>query len=76
MLGLLADPILAHFECFIEPNIVFLLADTKSIIQTHTFCTTVVNKNRLNRTFHNSVGGWITGVKRNFWLHAICACTE
>jgi len=51
-------------------NIVFLLADTKSIIQTHTFCTTVVNKNRLNRTFHNSVGGWITGVERNFWLHA------
>ena len=60
----------------------FLPADTKSIVQTHTFCTTLVNK---NRTFYNSVGGWITsviiiirgaGVKRNFWLHAICACTE
>jgi len=35
-----------------------------------------VNKNRQNRTFYNSVGGWITGVKRKFWLHTICACTE
>jgi len=31
-------------------NIVFLPADTKSIVQTHTFCTTLVNKNRQNRT--------------------------
>jgi len=54
----------------------FLPADTKYIVQTHTFCTTLVNKNRQNRMFYNSVGGWITGVKRNFWLHAICACTE
>ena len=45
-------------------------------VQTHTFCTTLVNKNRQNRTFYNSVGGWITVVKRNFKLHAICACTE
>ena len=62
-------------------NNVFLPLDTKSIVQTHTFCTMLVNKNRLNRTFYNSVGGWITGVKRNFWLtniwlHVICACTE
>jgi len=58
-------------------NNVFLPEDKKSIVQTHRFCTTLENaKNRLNRTFHNSVGGWITGVKRNFWLHAICACTE
>jgi len=35
-----------------------------------------LNKNRQNRRFYNNVGGWITGVKRNFWLHAICACTE
>ena len=42
---------------------VFLPADTKSIVQTHTFCTTLVNKNRQKRTFCNSVGGWITGVK-------------
>jgi len=49
-------------------NNVFLAADMKSILQTHTFCTTLVNKNRQNRTFYNSVGGWITGVKRNFWL--------
>jgi len=54
-------------------NNVFLPADTKSIVYKHTFCTTLVNK---NRTFYNSVGGWITSVKRNFWLHAICACTE
>jgi len=51
-------------------NSVFLPADHSA---THTFCTTLVDK---NRTFYNSVGGWITGVKRNFWLHAICACTE
>jgi len=57
-------------------NNVVLPTDTKSIVQTHTFCTTLVNKNRQNRTFYNSVGGWITGVKRNFWLHATCACTE
>jgi len=57
-------------------NNVFLPADTKSIVQTHTFCTTLVDENRQNRTFCNSVGGWITSVKRNFWLHAICACTE
>jgi len=54
-------------------NIVFLPADTKSIVYKHTFCTTLFNK---NRTFHNSVGGWITSVKQNFWLHAICACAE
>ena len=35
-------------------NNVFLHVDTKSIVQTHTFCTTLVNK---NRTFYNSVGG-------------------
>jgi len=57
-------------------NNVFLPADTKSIIQTHTFCTTLVNKNRQNRMFYNSVWGWITGVKRNVWLHALCACAE
>jgi len=49
-------------------NNVVLPADTKSMVQTHTFCTTLVNKNRQNRTFYNSVGGWITSVKRNFWL--------
>jgi len=37
-------------------NNVFLPADTKSIVQTNTFCTTLVNKNRQNRTFYNSVG--------------------
>jgi len=57
-------------------NNVFLPADTKPIVCKHTFCTTLVNQNRQNRTFYNSVGGWITGTKRNFWLHAICACTE
>jgi len=55
---------------------VTLAADTKCIVETHTFCTTLVNKNRQNRTFYSSVGGWITGVKKNFWLHAIYACTE
>ena len=57
-------------------NNIFLPADTKSIVQTHTFCTTLVKKSRQNRAFYNSVGGWITGVKPHFWLHAICACTK
>jgi len=55
---------------------VFLPTDTKSIIQRHTFCTTLLTKTRQNRTFYNSVGGRITGVKRNFSLHAICVFTE
>jgi len=38
-------------------NNVFLPADTNSIIQAHRFCTTLVNQNRQNRTFYNSVGG-------------------
>jgi len=38
-------------------NNVFCPADTKSIVQTHTFCTTLLDKNRQNRTFYNSVGG-------------------
>jgi len=38
-------------------NNVFLPADTKSIAQMHTFCTTLVNKSTQNRTFYNSVGG-------------------
>jgi len=54
-------------------NNVFLPPDTKSIVYKHTFCTTLVNK---NRTFYNGVGSRITSFKRNFWLHAICACTE
>jgi len=48
--------------------VMYLLLDTKSIVQTRTFCTTLVNKSRQNWPFWNSVGGWITGVKRNFWL--------
>jgi len=60
------------FSQTVTYNNVFLPAHTKSIVQTYTFCTTLVNKNSQNRTFYNSVGGWITGVKRNFWYHAIC----
>jgi len=33
-----------------------LQADTKSIVQTCTPCTTQVDKNRQNRTFHNGIG--------------------
>ena len=71
---------------------VFLLADTNSIVHIRTFCTkleqtkqnvlqkptkqNVCFKSRQNRTFCNSIGGWITGVKRNLWFHPICACTE
>ena len=40
-----------------------LQADTKSIAQTHTVCTTQVDKNRQNRTFYSGVGGWITGLQ-------------
>jgi len=39
-----------------------LPAYTKSIVQTHTVCTTQVDKNRQNRTFYNGIGGWSTGL--------------
>ena len=42
---------------------VFLSADTKSIVRTHTFCTTQVDKNIPNRTFYNGVEDWITGLQ-------------
>jgi len=35
----------------------FLSADTKSILQTHIFCTTQVDENVQNRMFYNGVGG-------------------
>jgi len=38
-------------ELHIEFN---LEADTKSIVQTRTVCTTQVDKNRHNRTFYNA----------------------
>jgi len=43
----------------------YLPADTKSIVQAHTFWTTQVDKNIQNRTFYNgnSVGGRITGIQ-------------
>ena len=50
-------------------NNVFLSADTNSIAYKHTHSAQ-------RWLIKNSVGGWITSVKRNFWLHAICACTE
>jgi len=40
-----------------------LSADTKPIVQTHTFCTTQVDKNRQNRMFYNGVGGSIVGLQ-------------
>jgi len=43
-----------------------LQADTKSIAQTHTVCTTQVDKNRQNKTFYNSVGGQIAGLQTLF----------
>ena len=57
-------------------NNVFLPADTKFKVQRHTFCKTLVNKNRQHRTFYNSVGGRITGVKRNFWLARVGNAAE
>jgi len=44
-------------------NNVFLSADTKSIVQTHTFCTTQVDKNIQNRAFCNGDGGRTTGLQ-------------
>jgi len=40
-----------------DNNNVFLVADTKSIVQTHTFCATQIDKDKQNRTFDNGVGG-------------------
>jgi len=38
-----------------------LSTDTKSIVQTHTLCTTLVGK---NRTSYNGIdAGWITGLQ-------------
>jgi len=34
-----------------------LSADTRSIVQTHTFCARQVDKNIQNRTFYNGIGG-------------------
>ena len=42
---------------------VFFSANTKSIVQTNTFCTMQVDKNVQNSTFHNITGGWITGLQ-------------
>jgi len=39
------------------PGDVFLSADTESIVETHTFCTTHVDKNVQNGTFYNGIGG-------------------
>jgi len=33
-----------------------------TLAQTHTFCTTQVDKNVQNRTFYNGIGGWLTGL--------------
>jgi len=54
-------------------NNAFLPADTKSIVYKHTYSA---QRWLIKTTFYNSVEGWITSVKRNFWLHAIRACTE
>jgi len=54
-------------------NNVFLPADTKSIVYKHTYAA---QRWLIKTTFYNSVRVWITSVKRNFWLHAIRACTE
>jgi len=32
-----------------------LFSDTKSIVQTHTLCTTQIDKNRQNRTLYNGI---------------------
>jgi len=44
---------------FIRMNERVLPADMKPTVQTHTFCTTQVDKNRQNKMFYNGVGGWI-----------------
>jgi len=36
---------------------VFLPADMKSIVPTHTSCTTQVDRNIQNGTFYNGIGG-------------------
>jgi len=40
-----------------------LSADTTSKVQTHTFCTTQVDKNAQNRTFFKGIRGWLTGLQ-------------
>ena len=55
------------YNFFANGHTCFFTADTKPIVQTHI----LHNAGYENRTFYNSVGGWITGVKQTFWLHAI-----
>jgi len=53
-------------------NNVFLPADTKSIVYKHTHSAQrwLIKTQR----FTTALEAGITSVKRNFWLHAICAC--
>ena len=48
---------------------IYMPADTKSIVQTHTPCATHVDKNRKNRTFYSGSGGWTTGLQMGFQLN-------
>ena len=67
-------------QTVIYNNNVFLSADTKSIVCKHTFCTTLVNKNKTEHfttalEAESPVSSDISDL-RNFWLHALCTCTE
>jgi len=44
-------------------KLIFLTADTKSIVQTNTLCTMLVDKNVRNGMFCSGIGGWITGLQ-------------
>jgi len=55
-------------------NNVFLTSDAKTIV--YKYPHSAQRWLTKTRTFYNSVGSWITGVKRNLWLHAKRACTE
>jgi len=45
---------------------IHFFTQTQSIVKTQTFCTTHIDKNTQNKTFHNSIGGTITGFTVHF----------
>jgi len=44
-------------------SLFYLSPDTKSKVQTHTFCTTQVDKNRQNRMLYNGIGAESQGLQ-------------
>jgi len=64
----LSENLIVWLYCRIEFFLsICLFPHTKSIVQTHTLCTTQIDKNRQNRTLYNGIwAGGITGLQTLF----------